>query len=69
MQTMAQQEERLISRHEMQALLSFDQLSLREDLARRGALARHLRSRLAGGAQSLLKAFGMGDRRSGGEQR
>ncbi len=59
MRTMAQRDERLISRREMQALLSFDQLSLREDLARRHALARGLAGWLAGEARGLLRALGL----------
>ncbi|GEM_PF-6766753 len=58
MQTMAREDERLISRGEMQALLSFDQLSLREDLARRGQGASGAAGRLMGGLRGALRAFG-----------
>jgi hypothetical protein len=59
MHSLARQDERLISRYEMQALLSFDQISLREDLAKRGLRAKGLARRLAGSAQRLLSLLGL----------
>jgi len=59
MQMMARRSDRLVSSLEMQALLSFDQLALREDLAQRGARARRLGLLVAGGLRGALRAFGL----------
>jgi hypothetical protein len=69
MQTMARRDDRLVSRMEMQALLSFDQLALREDLARRREGARGLGLRLMGGMRGALRAFGLSRPSQRGEQR